>query len=505
MSKPLSLQPASKRKISLTVRVSALLVLAVVVPLIITVLSSEFILRPTLLNQAANDMESDAQTHAQAVDSYLVARLQELGSVGQYMAIQKSLMGDPAYQNQAHNELVVGNQLVPDYNAWTIFDARGNVRLSYPLPPKPHGKYLIVPGALQQLHGVNKSLISDVYFNNASRAAYIDIYSSITDEHGQFLGFVRATLDLNTLWTQVDDETNAGPGNYAMVVDGHGVRIAYTNTDATKTTLPVGLFKAIAPLPTQFQQLVKDEDLYGNSISPVTTLADPTLFNMQQNTQGPASFQMVPGLQTQSYQVSRATSRIVPWTYLVLRPMSTITKAADQQELYLFLIATLVTILAAVIGLTVGQGITRPILRSVSSLLESSQSLKALASSEQSTASEQKWIVDSSKVGLQSVEYYSDAASVAARKLNEISETLQRTWDRNSDQQNNMYLVELAEIAKYIDKAVSGQKKSSIGLASAIRVTSQITDQLVSGATSASEASAQLDAVVEQLREVAGK
>jgi methyl-accepting chemotaxis protein len=505
MSKPLSLQPASKRKVSLTVRVSALLVLAVVVPLIITVLSSEFILRPTLLTQAANDMESDAQTHAQAVDSYLVARLQELGSVGQYLAIQKLLTGDTTYRNQASNELVVGNQLVPDYNAWTIFDAKGNVRLSYPLPPKPHGKYMIVPGALQQLNGVNKSLISDVYFNNASRAAYIDIYSSITDGRGQFLGFVRATLDLNTVWTQVDDETNAGPGNYAMVVDGHGVRIAYTNTDATKTTLPVGLFKAITPMPLQFQQLIKDEDLYGNSISPVTVKADPTLANMQQNTQGSASFQMVPALQSQQFQVSRATSRIVPWTYLVLRPVSTITKAADQQELYLFLIATLVTVLAAVAGLAVGQGITRPILRSVSSLLESSQSLKTLAASEQSTATEQRWIVDSSKVGLESVEYYSDAASVAARRLDEITEGLQRTWERNNTQQNLKYLQEIVTTAKYLDKAISGQKKSSIGLASAIRVTAQITDQLVSGATSASEASAQLDAVVEQLREVAGK
>src|SRR5205085_8236538 len=132
---------------------------------------------------------------------------------------------------------------------------------------------------------------------------------------------------------------------------------------------------------------------------------------------------------------------------------STITKAADQQELYLFLIATLVTVLAAVAGLTVGQSITRPILRSVSSLLESSRSLKTLAATEQSTASEQKWIVDSSKVGLESVEYYSDAANVAARRLDEISEALQRTWERNNVQQNQMYLQEIVTTAKYIEKA----------------------------------------------------
>jgi hypothetical protein len=505
MSKSITSQPVMQRKVSLTVRVSALLVLAVVIPLIITVLSSEFILRPTLLSQAASDMESDAQTHAQAIDSYLVSRLQELGTVGQYMAIQKFLAGDPAYRGQANNELVVGDQLVPDYNTWTLFDARGHVLLSYPLPPKLRGKYLIVPGALQQLHGVNKTLISDVYFDDASRAAFIDIYSSVTNAHGQFLGFIRATLDLNTVWTQVDDETNAGPGNYAMVVDGHGVRIAYTNTDATHTTLPVPLFKAIAPLPTQYQQLIKDEDLYGNSITPVTVLSDPTLAQMQQNTQGPATFQMVPGAHNEQYQVSRATSRIVPWTYLVLRPVSTITKAADQQELYLFLIATLVTVLAAIVGLTVGQSITRPILRSVTSLLESSGSLKRLATSQQNTATEQKWIVESSQVGQQSVEYYNNAASVAARKLDELSETLLRTWERNDMQQNRMYLKELIATAKYIDKAISSQKKSGVGLASAIRVTSQITEQLVSGSASASEAAARLDEVVEQLRNVAGK
>ena len=62
---------SSRRRLSLTVKVSALLVLAVVLPLLITVIGSELILRPTLTTQAQTEMGNDAQAHVQAIDSLL--------------------------------------------------------------------------------------------------------------------------------------------------------------------------------------------------------------------------------------------------------------------------------------------------------------------------------------------------------------------------------------------------------------------------------------------------
>jgi hypothetical protein len=63
----------------------------------------------------------------------------------------------------------------------------------------------------------------------------------------------------------------------------------------------------------------------------------------------------------------------------------------------------------------------------------------------------------------------------------------------------------MAKTANYIERAATHQDKSSKSLGIAIRVTTQVTEQLVAGATSATEAADKLDEVVEQLRQVVGK
>lgn len=494
------------RRFSLTVRISLLLVLAVVLPLIITVVGSVLILRPALLSQAEIQMQNDAQSHAQDIDSLLIARLEDIDALGQFLAIQKFLAGDEAYKEQALEELSVGAHLDANYSNWTLFDVHGIVRLAYPTNPSPEGKYMIAPEVLPKLQGVNKSLISNAYYDNNTRAAFVYLYASITSPTGHLLGFGRSTLQLSSIWTEVNNETNAAPGSYAMILDSNGVSIAYTNTDTTLTTLPQGLFKAVAPLSSPLLQRIKNENLYGNnSNTPVSVLSDPTLAQMLQNAQGPATFQLTPALQDQSFQAYRASAQVVPWTYVVLRPMSTITGAANQQELYLILIAFVATLLAAIVGLLLGRSLTRPILGSVASLSGSSQMLKSLASSEQVTATEQKWIVESSQTGLKSVQYYAEATGIAARKLDEIGAELAQNWGKFNAQQTMQRLEEIIAAAHYIEKASSHQEQSSQNLSTAIRIATQVTDQLVSGATSAADAAKQLEVVIDQLRLVVGK
>ncbi len=235
----------ARGRVSLTVRVSLLLVLAAVLPLLITVLGSEFILRPTLLSQASTQMESNAQAHVQTIDAYMVARLQELEFLGQFFAIQKYLSGDKAFLPQAQSELALGYHLDPNYMTWTLFDMQGNLRLAYPTLPTLRGKYNLIPDARQDLQKANQIFISNVYFDDVAGKAFIDIYTTIAGSTGKLVGIARATLDLDAIWTAVNDENNAGPGTYAMILDRHGVRIAYTNPDTTLTTQPPALFKAI--------------------------------------------------------------------------------------------------------------------------------------------------------------------------------------------------------------------------------------------------------------------
>ncbi len=496
---------SSRKRLSLTVKVSALLVLAVVIPLLITVIGSELILRPTLMGQAETEMGNDAQAHAQAIDSLLIARMQDVGFLGQYLAIQRYLSGQEAFKQQALNELALGYRLDPNYSTWTLFDTQGHIRLSYPALPGLRGKYVVAPEIIQQLQGVNKTRISDVYFDDTTHMAYVDIYTSITAPNATLLGFGRSTLQLNDIWTAVNNETNAAPGSYAMILDNHGVRIAYTNTDTTLLTLPSALFKAVAPLSSQMKQRISDEDLYGNSGMPVNVLPDPTLAGIVQDAQAASTFQFTPALQGEPFQAYRVQCQVVPWTYVVLRPVNSITGAANQQDIYLILIAALITLLAALVGLFVGRGITQPILKSVASLRKSSQSLNELASREQVTTTEQRWIVETAQTGLKSVEYYAEATSVAAHRLDAIGGELLRNWERLDPRQTKQHLEQIMTTANYIGSAASHQERSSKSLSTAIRVTMQVTDQLVSGATSAAEASAQLEDVIEQLRQVVGE
>ncbi|HLG79010.1 MAG TPA: cache domain-containing protein [Ktedonobacteraceae bacterium] len=492
-----------RRRFSLTIRISALLIAAVILPLLITIISSEVILRPTLTNQAITEMKNDAQSHEQAIDSLFIAREEDQQALGHFYAIQQFLAGVPGYGNEAKKELQLGYGLDSNYSNWTLFDAQGNILLFYPTNPGKRGQYTIPPEIMDQLQSPNKTVVSDVYFNPNLNMAYVDIYTSIPSAHGTVAGIARSTLLLSSIWTAVNNETNAATGSYAMIIDGHGVRIAYTNTDTTLTTLPTTLFKAVGPLSSQFQQQIKSENLYNAGAVNDARNFDQALAGNYQSAQ--ASYQFSPVEQTQVYQAYQVGCQVVPWTYIVLRPVSTITGAATQQDLSLAIIAVVITLLAALVGLLIGRNTTRPILRSVSSLANSSQTLRVFSTREQARAKEQKWIVESAQTGLESVQYFARATVMAADKLSEIVRNLTQNWGRLDAAQQQRYLREIASAASYIKKASSHEERSARGLSTAIQVTNQVAEQLISGAISASDAAAQLEEVIAQLRQVVGE
>jgi methyl-accepting chemotaxis protein len=493
--------PFSKKKSSLTTQFSILLVLAAMLPLLITLLGNYFILRPTLLSQAGLEMENDAHANIRVINSYLSARSQEVAFLGQPATVQQYLTGEKDLEHQALNQLVAGYQLDTNYTAWTLFDAQGNLLLTYPTYPKPHGKSLVPASALLQLHHGNKLFFSDVYFDTVTDIPFIDIYTSITGTKASLLGIGRATLNLALVWSTVNNEANVNTGGYAMIIDGHGVCIADTITN----TLPPALFKAIAPLSNAFAQQIKDENLYGNNQTPVTVLSDAPLVSALADAKGPAVFQTTPKLQNQPFQVARASVQVVPWTYLVFRPVGIITAAANQQELYLFLLVVFVTVLAALSGLLVSRGVTRPILHSVNALQGNSHSLRDLADMEQMMSKEQEWIIEGAQAGLNAVQYYADATGIAAQKLDQVGNELLGNWGQVDPQLARKYLEEMILSAQYISKATSHQKKSFNGLVSGIRVSTQVTEQLSSNSTKTFESATVMEEVVEQLREVVGQ
>ena len=89
--------------------------------------------------------------HAGDIDSLLIARLQNLSVLSQFYAIQQFLAGKTLYEQQARAELALGYHLDSNYSAWTLFDTKGSMLLSYLANPSPRGKYQVAPEILAQL------------------------------------------------------------------------------------------------------------------------------------------------------------------------------------------------------------------------------------------------------------------------------------------------------------------------------------------------------------------
>jgi len=220
----------SKQRLSLAVRISCLLVLAAILPLMITVFIIEIFSRPTLINQASKEMETDARIRTQLIDSYFAERMLASETVSRLVPIQKFLDGDTSLEIMAREGLATGQVLGSHYQNWSLFDIHGHLRLYYPSRPQAHGEFFIPPNVLQQLDASKRTLISDVFYNPVSNEAYIDIYAPVVTSSYGMVGILRTSFDLHYLWSIINDEVGAnGSGSYAFILDENGVRIAATN------------------------------------------------------------------------------------------------------------------------------------------------------------------------------------------------------------------------------------------------------------------------------------
>jgi cell division protein FtsL len=508
-----------RRRISLSVAVPLGLVFAAVIPLLITVVFSEYQTRPALTAQANAAMTSDAKNRVQLIDTYFRERLLDVATLAQVTSAQQFLAAPPppatplpAYQDlalHASYALVAGIFRDKHYLSWQLRDTHGNVRLYYPLNNKPQkqGQFLVPPEELQAVSS-GKTFVSPVYYSPAINKAYVYLYAPMyaptapgaaqATAKPRYIGFIRATLNLDYVWNIVDgDKGDNGSGSYAFILDQNGVRIA--DTDHTQ------LFTAAHQLNPDVQMLISQEARYG-STGNVRVLSDAAMAAQLNAKDTLTTFQAQPAGQKESFQVVQQASSVLPWHYFVLSPVNTVTALANQQLLFTIVVAVLMSALVAIVGLIFGQNITRPILSSVQYLRSGSQSLSQLATRQQDAASEQMWVVDSSQVGLQSVQYYTQAIKVAARQLSSMGTDLEQRRTQLIDARTAMQALERFIVAaRYIENAAEYQEASNQKLATALKVATQVTEQLVTGATSATEAASQLEQVVAQLRAVVGR
>ena len=447
-------------------------------------------------------METDAQTHAQLIDNYFTQKLLVLKSLDYTPLVQEYLLDPVGDQKNVptilQNGFAIQRLIDPDVTLVTFFDPRGKLLLSYSLyglKPQPHGKYMIPPEDAKQI-ATGQQFVSNVYYNPVTRQSTVELYTPVySTTLKRLLGVVRDTLDLDSVGRIVKSEKDVnGAASYAFILDQNGVRIV----DPDPTTL----FTSIAPLNATLQENITNENRYGkNSTLPVQ--ADSNLRSIQSQPKPPVTFQEVPAGKNELFQVTRRPLSSVPWTYFVLTPVNEVIAVANQQLLIIVLIASAIILPVAVIGWIVGYRISSPILRSVNSLVKNNHVLNQLSEREKKASSEQVWIVEASKTGLKSQQYYTDASKIAARRLNKLGRGLLE--QRDVDKYTTLNIVkQMVNIGLYFEKAIAYQEEANKKVAVAVKVTDEVAEQLASGAESTSEAANELDRIVNQLRQIVG-
>jgi hypothetical protein len=497
-----------QRWLPLPTRIAIGYVFAAVIPLILVLVFIWSQTRPTLIDQASNTMTSDAQTRVQLIDNYFKERQLDDQTLAQVPSVQTFLLLDPAspaYRDgflHAGFALQAGQARDKNYTNWTLFSIKGGVIQSYPAAPPKHGKTYFTAAQLKDVTAGN-TFISPVFYDPQKKQATVDIYAPIfapalPGTKSPEIGFIRSTLKLDYIWQQVvgPDTNTIGKGSTAFILDNNGVRVADNN--------PAQLFTSVAPLDADTQQQITDEQRYGDQ-SQVGVDPDPAVFTHNQAKDTSEIFDAQLDGQKDQFQIARHAATAVPWQYYVVSPVNTVTDIANKQMISIIALACIASLIVAIGGFVAGKGITRPILRAVEYLLSSSQSLSALAEGQQEAASEQVWVVDSSQVGLQSIQYYTDAAIMATSNLQTIANGLQQHWDMIPPQQADQTLSTVVRASQYLENAMELQNASNQKLATALKVATQVTEQFHLGATSATQAAEKLEEVVQDLRSVVGK
>jgi hypothetical protein len=351
-----------RSRLSLSVRLSLLVLCAALLPLAAVVGFTNYTARNSLVQQGQRSLTTDAKGKAALVDAYLRERLKDGGALvtlptaqyflacGEQSALTQGMSPQlqpylpvlaaamqcnvPLY-NQASSvrALNVALQRDSDYAELTMYDASMHNLLStvqnVPAPP---------PEDVQALkQGV--PYFSDVHFDSKGHYGYVHIYTplklSMQDlasvlkylaQSGQttqvtvqqllqlaqaiqslpnpLVGFLEATLKLDPIWNVVAGESGAnGQGSYAFIVDANGIRVADANRDE--------LWTAVAPLDAATQKTIMSEQRFGSNTA-VTVGALPSVWNVAKTPNASLSTCLAPSGSQQLYQPSAFQSIAAP-------------------------------------------------------------------------------------------------------------------------------------------------------------------------------------------------
>jgi signal transduction histidine kinase len=188
--------------------------------------------RARLRANAADLLAAHANHLRDQLDAFHHAYLQTAVKLGRHRAVS-ALAAAPGVEDSVAEEVrgIIGVQIETDSNvrAIGVADRQGKVIMS----TKPD-----MEGVLLERDYVDKawkgtSTVSDMHVEPALGQAPVIAYAAPIDDGTPAAGLVVLWVSADALWALTDSlKELAGAGSYAVVLDGHGIRIAHSSNRA---------------------------------------------------------------------------------------------------------------------------------------------------------------------------------------------------------------------------------------------------------------------------------
>ncbi len=323
--------------------------------------------RHDLTNLGVTNIQQRSTSTAGAIDAYLQSRLGDIVLVGKLPDIVRFGLDlqDANAKAAARVALSAAAARSPEYESVAVVDPSGT----------------IVAASLQTDEGTSikfreyfiNALKGDVHISDPSYSVITNrpalFFSAPIVDGGRVLAVVRTRVNLAAIWDVVEgDLGSVGEGAHGFLVDDYGIRLAVSETKGHREVAEALIYKPIAPIEAQTVKKLVADKRFGQKtpdqlvIDPLPTLKTQ-LDNLPKGVTSSAQFSYGEGLGEQRGVVTRLAAK--PWAYVLVVPIATYTKAADDATLNALSMVVVGLLLSLVIGVLLTRSLVRPLRRLV--------------------------------------------------------------------------------------------------------------------------------------------
>lgn len=303
-----------------------------------------------------------AQNTASLIDEYLYSLMQGIGVGGALPGIRDFMVrtDDEGARDWARAGLTTLRGLSPSHESVALVDLNGVVVAS--TRPEEEGlSFRYSPWYMKAAAG--EADVSDVTISQASSRPAVFVAAPVRDIWNLPIGVIRARVNLDDLTRRITDDVSVfGDGALGMLVDQHGLRLAFSEARLNRPAEQGGLLlTTFRPLSDGLQQQWATEGRFGPSKTAVVASPQPELAEII-DAGGNARGRTLPGPDG-TLELSIGTMRVKPWRYVTTVPTSVVIGPANATAGRLTATGLITAVIAAICAFFFAQSITRPIVR----------------------------------------------------------------------------------------------------------------------------------------------